>query len=86
MIKIWAKIIKENKIIKSYTLTLEEQMDYSKFFDYTLSICNHLDMPTPVILKTHIFNYAKFNFVRFTPEDFVEKVDFDKFILENVNR
>lgn len=83
MIRIWAKIIEDNKIVKDYLFESEEKIDYAKFFDYVSEICYHLDLPTPVILKAHIFNYAKFNFVKFTPEDFVETVNFDKFILEN---
>ena len=40
--------------------------------------------PTPVLIKTHIFNYAKFNTVRFLPRDFAESVDFDKLVLDNI--
>ena len=32
----------------------------------------------------HIFNFAKFNHVRFLPRDFVEGVDFDYLLLENI--
>jgi hypothetical protein len=58
-------------------------MDYSLFFDYIRDICETLDIPTPVIIKTHLFNYAKYNTLRFKKEDFVESVDFDKLVLEN---
>ena len=57
--------------------------DYSLFFDYVREICEKLDCPTPVVLKSHIFSYAKYNTVKFVPSDFVEKVDFDKLVLEN---
>ncbi len=86
MIKIWAKLIKDNKIVKDYVFSLEEKMDYSKFLEYLIDIAYNLDIPTPVLIKTHIFNYAKYNTVRFLPQDFVDTVDFDKLVLENINR
>ncbi len=83
MVKIWAKVIKDDHIVKQYVLEDFVTMDYSKFYDYVRDICEYLDIPTPVIIKTHIFNYAKYNTLRFTESDFVESIDFDKLVLEN---
>lgn len=84
MIKIWAKVMKKGKIKKQFTLVKSENMDYSMFFDYVREICENLDIATPVIIKTHLFNYAKYNVLRFTADDFMEEIDFDKLILENI--
>ena len=83
MIRIWAKVMKKDKILKQYVLERFETIDYSKFFDYLKEICENLDIATPVLIKTHLFNYAKYNNVRFTQADFVETIDFDKLVLEN---
>lgn len=83
MFKIWAKVLKNDKIKKQYVLEKPDVIDYSLFFDYVREICENLDIPTPVIIKTHIFNYAKYNVLRFKKDDFVEKIDFDKLVLEN---
>ena len=83
MIRIWAKVIKKDKIIKQFTLERFEPMDYSLFYDYLREICENLDVSTPCLLKTHIFNYAKYRNVRFTQSDFVDTIDFDKLVLEN---
>ena len=83
MIRIWAKILKNGKIIKQFVYEREGVTDYSLFFDYVRDICETLDCPTPVLIKTHLFSYAKYNNVKFGKDDFVEKVDFDKLILEN---
>ncbi|MBE7087394.1 MAG: hypothetical protein E7369_03745 [Clostridiales bacterium] len=83
MIRIWAKVMIKDKIIKQYMLEKFEQMDYSKFYDYVREICENLDIPTPVIIKTHLFNYAKYNNLRFKKDDFVEAINFDKLVLEN---
>ena len=85
MVKIWAKVMIKDKIAKSYVFTKDVDMDYGEFFNYLSQITFNLDIPTPVLIKTHIFNYAKYNFVRFGKSDFVESVDFDRLILENID-
>ena len=84
MFKIWAKIITDGKIEKQLTYEREDKFSYSDFFTYLPDICEGLDIATPVLIKTHIFNYAKFNTVRFLPRDFAETVEFDKLVLENI--
>ena len=83
MIRIWAKVMKKDKIVKQYVFEKFESMDYSEFFNYVSEICTTLDIPTPAIIKTHLFNYAKYNVLRFKKDDFVESIDFDKLVLEN---
>lgn len=84
MFRIWAKVMREEKIIKQITYESDEKFVYSQFFKYLSDICEELDIATPVLMKTHIFNYAKFSMVRFLPRDFAEPVDFDKLILNNI--
>ena len=84
MFKIWAKVIKDGKIIKQLSYEREDKVSYSQFFNYLADICEGLDVATPVLLKTHVFNYAKFSTVRFIPRDFAESVDFDKLVLDNI--
>lgn len=83
MVRIWAKVMKKDKILKQFVYEHEGLTDYSIFFDYLKDICETLDIPTPVLIKTHLFNYAKYNVVRFKKDDFVESIDFDKLVLEN---
>lgn len=83
MVRIWAKVMLKDKILKQFVYEREGAMDYSLFFDYLKDICETLDIPTPVLIKTHLFNYAKYNVVRFKKDDFVESIDFDKLVLEN---
>lgn len=84
MFRIWAKIITDGKIEKQITYEREDKFVYAKFFEYLADICEGLDIATPVLLKTHIFNYAKFNTVRFIPRDFAEPVEFDRLVLDNI--
>ena len=82
--KIWAKLITSGKIRKQFVYEKEERLTYSRFFDYLADICHELDIPTPVLLKTHMFNFAKFNHVKFTSRDFIEEFDYDQLFLENI--
>lgn len=82
MVKIWVKLIKENKIIKSYTYTKDEKYAAANIFDYLAAIGEALDSPVPVVLKKHIKHLVLFNQAKFNSTDFVEKVDFDAMTLE----
>lgn len=82
--RIWAKLIDDGKIKKQYVYEKNERLTYSRFFDYLTEICQALDVPTPVLMKTHIFNFAKFNHVRFAGRDFVEPLGYDSLFLENL--
>ncbi len=82
--RIWAKLMTEGHIKKEYVYENAEKLTYSHFFDYLTEICMALDIPTPVLTKTHIFNFAKFNHVKFLRRDFVEPLGYDYLFLENI--
>lgn len=84
MFRIWSKILIDGKIQRQFVYENEGRYVHHEFFDYLSEICYELDVPTPVILKTHIVNFAKFNHVKFTPKDFVESIDFDALFLERI--
>ncbi len=84
MVKIWAKVMCDGKIVNQLMYERDEKFTYSHFFTYLADICEGLDICTPVLMKTHIFNFAKFNTVRFIPRDFAESIDFDKLILDKI--
>lgn len=85
MFRMWAKVLIGEKIVKQITYERDEKFVYSSFFCYLSDICEELDIPMPVMLKTHIFNYAKFRTVKFLPRDFTETPEFDKLIIENIS-
>ena len=82
--RIWAKLMTDGKIKKDFVYELKEQLTYSHFLDYMIDICQALDIPTPVVMKTHIFNFAKFNHVKFLSRDFVESLGYDYLFIENL--
>jgi hypothetical protein len=82
--RIWAKLMTDGHIKKDFVYELQEKLTYSHFFDYLTEICLTLDIPTPVLTKTHIFNFAKFNHVKFLQRDFVESLGYDYLFLEHL--
>ncbi len=85
MLKIWAKTTAEEKITRDLLFSRFEKFDPDRFIDYLMEICYELDIPTPVVLSSHISNFFEFNIVRFKAADFVETVDFEQLILENAS-
>jgi hypothetical protein len=84
MIHIWARIIKEDKIIKQTIYTNEATFKEDHFLSYLIDICKELDVETPVLLKNHIHSFMEFNSIKFYKEDFLDTVSFHYLILENI--
>lgn len=84
MIKIWAKVLKKDKIVRQCVYEKNENVDYSLFFEYLREICEELDVATPVLIKTHLFHYAKYRTLKFRKDDFIDGIDFDYLVLENI--
>lgn len=84
MVRIWAKLMQDGHIKQQYVFEKAEKLTYAHFFDYLTEICQALDIPTPILTKTHIFNFAKFNHVKFLQRDFVDSLGYDHLFLENL--
>ena len=83
--RIWAKTMKGDKITRDYMYELGEAFDEDKLFEYLCEITRAMDIPTPVILKSHTYNFVHFNIAKFLKREFVEEVDFDYLVLENAS-
>lgn len=83
MIKIWIKLISGDKIVKSNIFTMQDILNEENFLALLHEACESYDVPTPVVLSSHLFNYVNFNHCVFLPRDFVEAFFHDKLVLEN---
>ncbi|MCM1367911.1 MAG: hypothetical protein NC184_03770 [Roseburia sp.] len=81
--RIWAKTVKGDKITRNYMYTLDGAFDEARLFEYVCDITRALDIPTPIILSSHTYNFVHFNVAKFLPREFIDDVDFDYFIIEN---
>lgn len=82
MIKVWGKTLKRNKIIQSHTAEIRETFSEDAVLSGIYSICVKFDMPRPIVLNKHLRDIREFLIVKFIPDDFIEKVYFDKFEVE----
>ena len=80
MIKIWGKILCEDKIIASKTITVDESS--TSFFEMLQNLSYQLNIPTPILMDKHVHDFNLFHFCYFRPDDFIESVNFDKYVLE----
>lgn len=85
MIRIWARTVQDGKITRSHIYESIDNFSDDMFHKHIEKICHELDIPTPAILKSHITNYVDFNNCVFLPRDFVESIDFEKFVIENAS-
>ncbi len=84
MIRIWAKIIKDEKIVKDVIFeNAEQDFNIQRFALYLMDICGLLDVEMPVLLSKHVQHYYLFNMTTFRKDDFLNEVDFDSLILES---
>ena len=83
MVKIWVKTIKDKKIVKNEIVHYEGRYEEEKFDEYVREACHELDLPSPVVLTSHVKSFTQFNICRFKRGDFVEFTDFDELTLEN---
>ncbi len=83
MVRICAHLVKNNRRIKDQLFEFDEEFEISSFEHYVQEICYIFDIPNPVTLVTHIKNFIVFNHCTYKPDDFVDKVNFDKLVIEN---
>ncbi|MBR6778868.1 MAG: hypothetical protein IKM43_01775 [Clostridia bacterium] len=80
MIKIWGKIVTRERVVRtSYT-----EVDESKtsFFSMLKDVSQSLGIQTPILLDKHVHDFNLFHITIFKPDDFIDTVNFDQFIIE----
>ncbi len=78
--KIWGKLLVDDKVIKS--VTIEVNPKNISFFEMLQNLSHELNVPTPVLLDKHVYDFNMFHLCVFKPDDFIEKVNFSRFVLE----
>lgn len=83
--QIWAKIYVDEKIVNHSLYDVEGKFSLENFEEYLTDICANFDIPRPITLSKHTRHFNEFNICIYTPADFVESVNFDRFTLEAVS-
>ena len=78
MFRLWAKMFKDNHILKD---TVIENADHDtrthKVFQALDAVCYEFDLGKPIWLESTIRDFKKHDKTRFTQDNFVEEIDFD---------
>lgn len=86
MLKIWGKLVKNNKTIKDVVVTSNIEGSYQDNLKNCLNeICNKFDISKPYWLPTNLEEYNKRGKTVFNAYNFVEDIEFDKFIIAEID-
>lgn len=84
MTKLWVKLIKNQRIILSKIVEIDEAYHSSRLYEFVVQVCYQMDIPTPTVIYSHKYNFTNFNLIKFKSDDFVEEIDFDILSIEAV--
>lgn len=85
MLKIWGKLMKNNKIIKDEVVISDIQSDYQSNLKVCITeLCYKFDIPKPYWLPSNLNEYNRRNKTSFTKDNFMEELDFDKFTISDI--
>lgn len=78
MFRLWAKIFKDNRMIKD-TVVADNSEDTRthKIFRALDSICYEFDLGKPIWLDATVKDFKRHDKTRFTQDNFMEQIEFD---------
>jgi len=83
MVKIWGKLIKNNKIIKQAVASSDIHDTYQEnLTECIVELCYGFDIGKPYWLTKNADEYNKRYKTTFNADNFIESIEFDKFIIE----
>ena len=85
MLKIWGKLVKDNRIIvDEVAIALEEDSYQENLKTCITELCYKFDISTPYFLKSNVNEYNKRRKTSFDENNFIEEINFDKFLIEEL--
>lgn len=86
MIKIWGKLIKNNKIIKDEVAISNIDGDYQENLKVCImDLCNRFDISKPYWLPSNMDEFNRRGKTSFNEDNFIEELNFDKFTIEELD-
>lgn len=85
MLKLWGKIIKDNRIIRDEVVTADVSGTYQDNLKACLTeICYKLDISKPYWLPYNLEEYNRRSKTTFTKHNFIEEINYDKLVIEEI--
>ncbi len=76
--KIWFKIMKENRLVKDITITDDSKDTRThKIFHALDEVCYQFDLGRPIWLESNVNEFKRHAKTRFLQDSFVESIEFD---------
>lgn len=86
MIRIWGKIVKDNKILDDYVAISNIDDTYQENLKACIvELCDKFDIEKPYWLPCNVDEYNKRHKTVFNLNNFIDKTKFDKFVIEEIN-
>lgn len=86
MLKIWGKVIKNNKIIKNEVAISELDGSYQDNLKACIiELCEKFDIQKPYWLPTNLQEFNRRSKTSFNKHNFMDEIDFDKFVIEELD-
>ncbi|EYE87982.1 hypothetical protein Q428_10450 [Fervidicella metallireducens AeB] len=80
MIRLWGKIIKENRILLNEVVICNEKIEYQQELKKCINeLCYKFDISKPYWLPNNLEEFNKFKKTSFKQDNFIEEIDFDRF-------
>ena len=78
MFRLWAKIFKDNRMLKDTVICDDSQQTRThKVFHALDEICYQFDLGKPIWLDAMVNEFKRHSKARFTNDNFIEQIDFD---------
>ncbi|MBC2396956.1 hypothetical protein [Clostridium tetanomorphum] len=86
MVKIWGKLIKENKIIRDEVVESNIDASYQENLKACIiELCDKFDISKPYWLPNNLEEFNRRAKTEFNSDNFIEELDFDKFVIEELD-
>ncbi len=86
MLKIWGKIITNNKIVIDDVATSDVEESYQENLKICITeLCNKFDISKPYWLPANLEEYNKRSKTSFNQDNFIDDIDFDKFMIVEID-
>ncbi len=78
MFRLWAKIFKDNRMLRDTVICNNENDTRThKVFNAIEAVCYEFDLGKPIWLDSTISEFKKHDKARFGADNFIESIDFD---------
>lgn len=79
MFRLWAKIFKDNRMIKDTVICIDDNKinRTRKIFQAVDTVCYDFDLSKPIWLESTINDFKTHDKTRFPQDNFIDEIDFD---------